>query len=223
MVLRDPTPEPESEIVALDPAPEPEPVIVAPAVVSPPQPVLEPAEEPESVIVVPAPAAEPKGMLVVPPPAAQPEPIPTPVFVTEPAPAPPRPYVTTKLGGRMSVWFPDANENLVRMWAGGIHPQTIARVLGRGITEKAVQTHASRMRLPSRAGLPLSKDVEVARQIVEDAAPLPDYLSNRHGKRMKRRTCGWNGTMFFGGSNEHISQRAKETRAWQNAQSTAWS
>ena len=139
--------------------------------------------------------------------------------VEQAPPAPPKlahkRHVPTPLGGQQCVWFSEITERLERLWIAAVHNTIIATVLGEGITPVAVHSKATRMGLLPRTGLPLVKDLEVARKIDEEAAPLPTLVKDHRGKTVRRRICSLTGTVFWS-QFDIVSAQAKETDYYRN-------
>ena len=127
----------------------------------------------------------------------------------------PRLSIRTRVGGRPSVWFPQVTERLMRLWLANVHPKVIGDVLGpqragRKVTASAVSTRGTWVGLPSRFGLTLVRDRDVASEFDRQAAPLPKTI--RHGRETADlRICPLTGTPFYSRNKNRLSKQAKAT------------
>lgn len=169
--------------------------------------VAEPVSEPSSPTDTPPYIAEPAPAL--PPPEV------TAARVAEPAPVSPFPAVTppeppkqpvkrTKLGGREGRWVCNdgaLSVRLERLHLAGFHDSCIAAVLG--VTSAAVLTRAWAINCPDRDVTRLRHDVEAARLVDRQAAPLPKTVvaldrKTRTPKTLTRKRCNVKGDFYWG-------------------------
>jgi hypothetical protein len=129
---------------------------------------------------------------------------------------PPRPYLLTPVDGRLSVWFPDMVERMMRLWLANVNHDVIAEVLGPAITGKAVQSKYKRVGLFPRHGLILNRDIEFARAIDRQAAPLPKVIRDHRNKPSRLRRCAMSGVLCYT-DKDMYSPQYKQTKRYQNS------
>ena len=131
----------------------------------------------------------------------------------------PRPYVRTKLEGRLTVWFPELVERMMRLWLANVHHTVIAQVLGPEMTGGAVQRKAHRVGMLPRHGLTLIMDLAVAQEIDRQAAPLPRVIRDHRGKPWHLRICGGSEVACYRPNTSRLSPQAMETKWYQEGRS----
>lgn len=149
-------------------------------------------------------------------PASQPTPpIPRPTpSVPEPPPA--RKAERTKLGGRPGCWTENdgaLSERLERLFIANFSPGCIAAVLD--VTERAAATRAWVVNCPRRDPQALRHDVEAARLVDRQAAPLPGALHSwKTGKMLVRKRCRRKGHFIWGTTGTTLSNDAKRQTSY---------
>ena len=118
-------------------------------------------------------------------------------------------YTWTRLSGRLTVWTPQMVTRLAVLWAAGFHHEIISDVLDVG--PRAASSKASRMGLPARGHLLLSKDIEAARQIDEQETPAPKTLKSSCGRELIRKQCSLSGMWFYAVRGMHVSPEDRLT------------
>jgi hypothetical protein len=137
------------------------------------------------------------------------------IVVTSDVPSARRERTRSHLNGVRDIWFDDINERAARLWIAGFHAKTIATVLGPEFTSSSVSTKAHRLGYPRRAHCRcLSNDLDEARRIDREAAPLCETIQDPKGQVRVRRRCGATGNMFYAERGQHYSPQAKETKSW---------
>jgi GcrA cell cycle regulator len=122
--------------------------------------------------------------------------------------------IRTKIDGWRDVWFNETCERLMRLWVAGFHSHTIAEVLGPKFTRAAVRSKAPRLGLPRRPNpSALLRDVDDARRIDQEAAPLPRTIKDAQGKELTLKRCAETGQPFYAYGGEHKSPQFKQTKA----------
>ncbi len=144
------------------------------------------------------------------PPVAESAPEPPPLEVTL-APPPKQAVKRTKLGGREGRWVRNdgaLSVRLERLHLAGFHDRIIAAVLG--LTSAAVLTRAWAISCPDRDVTSLRHDVEAARLIDRQAAPLPKTVISLDGKTtLTRKRCNLKGDFFWGDSKRRFCNDAR--------------
>ncbi len=131
----------------------------------------------------------------------------------EVAPALPSKQVVkrTKLGGREGRWVRNDGALSVRMerlHLVGFHDKVIAAVLG--LTSAAVLTRAWAINCPEREAAGLRDDVEAARLVDRQAAPLPRTVISLDGRKtLTRKRCNLKGDFFWGESKTRFCNDAR--------------
>ena len=98
-----------------------------------------------------------------------------------------------------------------RLYFAGFRDECIAAVLG--VTPGAVLSRAWAINCPRRDPRTLRADVEAARRIDREAAPLPDAVTCwRRGKLLTRRQCNVKGDPFWGERGSRFSNDARRLR-----------
>ena len=118
-------------------------------------------------------------------------------------------YRWTRLDGRQTTWTPQLVARLAVLWAGGFHHETISDVLDVG--PRAASSKASRIGLPARGHLLLSKDIEAARQLDEQEKQAPKRIRTTNGREVTGRYCILSGMWFYGLCGTHTSPESKLT------------
>lgn len=118
-------------------------------------------------------------------------------------------YSWTRLNGRQTVWTPQLVSRLAVLWSAGYHHETISDVLDVG--PRAASSKASRIGLPARGRLLLSRNIESARQFDEAEKPAPRMLKTKSGREIVGRHCSLSGMWFYGMCGTHTSPEAKLT------------
>ncbi len=126
-------------------------------------------------------------------------------------------YRWTRLDGRQTTWTPQLVARLAVLWASGFHHETISDVLDVG--PRSASSKASRIGLPARGHLLLSKDMEAARQLDEQEKPAPRTLKTKGGRELVRKQCSLSGLWFYGLCGTHISPEAKLTERFKEGMS----
>lgn len=134
-----------------------------------------------------------------------------------PEPRPKGRVERTKSGGRAGLWTRDdgaMSVRLERLFLAGFRDTTIAAVLG--VTPVAVFSRAWAINLPRRDPKTLRDDVETARWIDREAAPLPEAVACwRRGKVLTRRRCNVKGDPFWGERGSRYSNDARRLHLFQ--------
>ncbi len=117
------------------------------------------------------------------------------------------------------MWFPALTERMMRLWLANVQGTIIAAVFGsqpsyRDITPMAVHSKAARVGLPPRHGITLIRDIEVAREIDRQAAPLPKTICHQR-KTLRLRMCPLSATPFYSENMNRLSNQAKKTKLYQ--------
>lgn len=118
-------------------------------------------------------------------------------------------YRWTRLAGRQTTWTPALVARLAVLWSAGYHHETISDVLDVG--PRAASSKASRIGLPARGRMLLSKDIEAARQLGEAEKPAPKKIRTTNGREVTGRYCSLSGMWFYGICGTHTSPEAKLT------------
>ena len=121
-------------------------------------------------------------------------------------------YRWTRLNGRQTIWTPRLVARLAVLWAGGFHHETIADVLD--VTPRAASSKASRVGLPARGRLLLSRDLDAARHLDDAEKPAPKALKLKPGREVIGRYCSLSGLWFYGLPGTHTSPEAKLTERY---------
>ena len=121
----------------------------------------------------------------------------------------------------MTVWFPEQVERIMRLWLANVSHNVIAQVIGPDITGQAVQDKARRAGMPARPGLTLIRDIEAARDIDRQAAPLPKVIYDHHNKPKHLKICGMAGMPCYTYRNQHYSPQYRETKRYKNGESAS--
>ena len=175
---------------------------VSPSAPDASQPDVAPAPEPPPTL----PATLPMPATLKPPPPA-PEPLPAPKAER------------TKMGGRAGRWTKDdgaLSERLERLFIANFTPGCIAAVLG--VTERAAATRAWVVNCPRRDPQALRHDVEAARLVDRQAAPLPRTLHSwKNGTPLVRKRCRRKGHFIWGTSGTTLSNDALRQRSYRDA------
>jgi hypothetical protein len=120
-------------------------------------------------------------------------------------------------GRRRRVWFADPVERMIRLWLAKVNHDVIAAVLGRGITGKAVQSKARRVGMLPRQGLILTRDIEIAREIDREAAPLPEVIRDHRNRPGYLRRDVITGVACYSPAETRLSPQAKEAKTYEDA------
>ena len=167
-----------------------------------PQPDVAPAPEPPP----PTPPATPPAPATLKPPPPAPEPLPA------------AKAERTKMGGRAGRWTKDdgaLSERLERLFIANFTPGCIAAVLG--VTERAAATRAWVVNCPRRDPQALRHDVEAARLVDRQAAPLPRMLHSwKGGKPLVRKRCRRKGHFIWGTNGTTLSNDALRLRSYRD-------
>lgn len=123
-----------------------------------------------------------------------------------------RPFLLTPLGGRQTVWSDERVERLVRLWVANFHHTTISLVLG--VPERAAVSKANRISLPPRFGLTLSRDLEQARRVDFEAAPIPKEIKIPGGRKVIGKLCNLTGNWFYAPAGSLTSVEAQKSNAY---------
>ena len=121
-------------------------------------------------------------------------------------------YRWTCLDGRQTTWTPQLVARLAVLWSGGFHHETISDVLDVG--PRAASSKASRVGLPARGRMLLSRDMDAARRVDEAEKPAPRKLRTTNGREVTGRYCNLSGLWFYGLKGTHTSPEAKLTERW---------
>ena len=115
----------------------------------------------------------------------------------------------TRLAGRQTVWTPALVTRLAVLWAAGFHHETISDVLDVG--PRAASSKASRIGLPARGALLLSRDIKAARQLDDAEKPAPKAFKTQSGLELVRKQCSLSGMWFYGMRGVHTSPESRLT------------
>ena len=122
----------------------------------------------------------------------------------------------TKMGGRPGRWTENdgaLSERLERLFINNFSSSCIAVVLG--VTAGSVETRAWVVNCPRRDPQTLRHDVEAARLVDRQAAPLPGSVySWKTGKMLVRKRCARKGHFIWGASGTTLSNDAKRQRSY---------
>ena len=121
-------------------------------------------------------------------------------------------YRWTRLDGRQTTWTPVLVARLAVLWSAGFHHETISDVLDVG--PRAASSKASRVGLPARGRMLLSKDMDAARRLDEQEKPAPRKLKTTSGREVIGRYCSLSGLWFYGLKGTLTSPESKLTQRW---------
>ena len=121
-------------------------------------------------------------------------------------------YRWTRLDGRQTTWTPALVARLAVLWGAGFHHETISDALDVG--PRAASSKASRIGLPVRGRLLLSKDLDAARRLDEREKPAPKKIRTTNGREVTGRHCSLSGMWFYGLKGTHTSPEAKLTERY---------
>lgn len=219
-----------------------------PNLFTPPAPhVAEPVSEPSPPVFTPPHIAEPAPAPCLPevtaplvaeaapeffaypevsaPPVAEPAPVPSLCGVSQSPPK--QPVKRTKLGGREGRWVCNdgaLSVRLERLHLAGFHDSCIAAVLG--VTSAAVLTRAWAINCPDRDVTRLRHDVEAARLVDRQAAPLPKTVvaldrKTRTPKTLTRKRCNVKGDFYWGDKHSRYCSDARRLPCFDDLRASA--
>ncbi len=145
------------------------------------------------------------------PPRADPAPQLSLPRIPAPPPAPKQEAKRTKMGGRHGRWTRDdgaLSVRLERLYIAGFHDTCIATILG--VSSGSVWSRAWSINCPHRDPKALRRDVEAARLVDRQAAPLPQTaVCWKLGKPLTRRRCNIKGEHFWADRGSRFSNDAR--------------